>query len=165
MHPTPISAYCYNFDMRTVMFRFANVIGPRSTHGVIFDFVNKLRANPSVLEILGREPGTRKSYIHISDCVDGVIFACENSEDRVGIYNIGSEDYVDVKTIANVVCQEMGLEDVKYDWTGGIDDGRGWKGDVRTMLLSIERMMAMGWKPNYGSSEAVRLTARDLVKG
>jgi UDP-glucose 4-epimerase len=160
-----ISAYCYSFDMHTVMFRFANVIGPRSTHGVIFDFVNKLRADPHTLEILGREPGTKKSYIHISDCIDGMVHAYENSKERVGIYNIGSEDFIDVKTLADVVCIEMNLKDVKYSWTGGVDDGRGWKGDVRTMLLSIEKMKALGWKPKYGSKEAVRLTAKELVKG
>jgi UDP-glucose 4-epimerase len=160
-----ISAYCYTFDMHTVMYRFANVIGPRSTHGVIFDFINKLRANPQTLEILGREPGTKKSYIHISDCIDGMIHAYENSKETVGIYNIGSEDFVDVKIIADVVCSEMNLKDVKYSWTGGVDDGRGWKGDVRTMLLDIKRMKSLGWKPKHGSEEAVRLTARALVKG
>lgn len=160
-----ISAYCYTFDMHTVMYRFANVIGPRSTHGVIFDFVNKLRANPQTLEILGREPGTKKSYIHISDCIDGMIHAYENSKETVGIYNIGSEDFVDVKIIADEVCSEMNLKDVKYSWTGGVDDGRGWKGDVRTMLLDIKRMKSLGWQPKHGSQEAVRLTARDLVKG
>ncbi len=160
-----ICAYCFNYDMRTVMYRFANVIGPRSTHGVIFDFLNKLRANPNSLEILGREPGTRKSYIHISDCIEGVIFAYENSEEKVGIYNIGSEDAIDVKTIANTVSAEMGLSDVRYDWTGGVDDGRGWMGDVKTMLLDIESMKSLGWKPQYRSREAVELTARKLAKG
>lgn len=160
-----ISAYCYTFGMHAVMYRFANVIGPRSTHGVIFDFVNKLRVNPHTLEILGREPGTKKSYIHISDCTDGMVHAYENFPEKVGIYNIGSEDFIDVKTIADIICEEMNLKDVKYSWTGGVDDGRGWKGDVRTMLLSIERMKALGWKPKYGSMEAVRLTARELVKG
>lgn len=160
-----ISAYCYIFNMHTVMYRFANVIGPRSTHGVIFDFVNKLRAHPNTLEILGREPGTNKSYIYISDCVGGIIHAYENSKDRVGIYNIGSEDSIDVKTLAEIVCQEMDLEDVEFNWTGGVDDGRGWKGDVKIMLLDIESMKDLGWKPQYGSKEAVKHTARKLAKG
>ncbi|MEE9150792.1 MAG: NAD-dependent epimerase/dehydratase family protein [Thermoplasmata archaeon] len=160
-----ISAYCFTFGMDMVMYRFANVIGPRSTHGVIFDFVNKLRANSHTLKILGREPGTKKSYIHISDCINGMVHAYENSTEKVGIYNIGSEDFIDVRTIADVVCQEMNLKDAKYSWTGGVDDGRGWKGDVKTMLLSIEGMKALGWKPKYGSKEAVRLTAQNLVKG
>jgi UDP-glucose 4-epimerase len=160
-----ISAYCYIYNMHTVMYRFANVIGPRSTHGVIFDLVNKLRANPNTLEILGREPGTDKSYIHISDCVGGIIHAYENSQDRVGIYNIGSEDSIDVKGLAEIVCQEMGLDNVKFNWTGGVDDGRGWKGDVKIMLLDIESMKELGWKPQYSSKDAVMLTARNLAKG
>lgn len=159
-----ISAYCYTYGMHTVMYRFANVIGPRSTHGVIFDFINKLQANPHTLEILGREPGTTKSYIHISDCIEGMVYAYENSNEKVGIYNIGSEDYINVKKIADIVCEEMRLNEVNYSWTGGVDDGRGWKGDVRTMLLDIQKIKALGWKPKYTSKEAVRLTARELVK-
>jgi UDP-glucose 4-epimerase len=160
-----ISAYCHNFNMRTVMYRFANVIGSRSTHGVIYDFINKLKTNPNTMEILGREPGTKKSYIHISDTIDGIIHAYENSTEKVGIYNIGSEDSIDVRDIADIVCKEMDLQDTKYHWTGGVDDGRGWKGDIKTMLLDIEKMKELGWKPRYGSSEAVSLTARELAKG
>jgi UDP-glucose 4-epimerase len=151
--------------MNAVMYRFANVIGSRSTHGVIFDFINKLKANPQALEILGREPGTKKSYIHISDCVDGMVFACENTKENVGIFNIGSEDACDVKAIADIVCREMGLENVEYQWTGGVDDGRGWRGDIKVMVLGIEKMKGLGWNPKYGSEEAVRLTAESLVKG
>jgi UDP-glucose 4-epimerase len=117
------------------------------------------------MEILGREPGTKKSYIHISDTIDGIIHAYENSDEKVGIYNIGSEDSIDVRDIANIVCKEMNLQDVKYHWTGGVDDGRGWKGDIKTMLLDIEKMKELGWTPKYGSSEAVGLTARELAKG
>lgn len=160
-----ISAFCHTFGMRTVMYRFANVIGTRSTHGVIFDFINKLRADSTTMEILGREPGTRKSYIHITDAIEAMIYAHEHSRETVGIFNIGTDDTVDVKALADIVCQEMGLSDVKYRWTGGVDDGRGWKGDVRTMLLDIEKMKSLGWSPKHGSQEAVRLTARELVKG
>ncbi|UCE38369.1 MAG: NAD-dependent epimerase/dehydratase family protein [Thermoplasmata archaeon] len=160
-----ISAYCYIYGMRTVMYRFANVIGPRSTHGVIFDFVNKLKANPNALEILGREPGTRKSYIHIADCVGGIVHAFENSQERVGIFNVGSEDSIDVRTIADIVCKELNLKDVNYKWTGGVDDGRGWKGDVKTMLLDIDKLKGLGWRPLHNSSEAVGLTAKELAKG
>jgi UDP-glucose 4-epimerase len=159
-----ISAYCYTYDMRSTIYRFANVIGSRSTHGVIFDFMNKLKADPDTLEILGREPGTRKSYVHISDCIAGMIHAYEYSDERVGIYNIGSDDCIDVRTIADIVSREMGLKDLTYHWTGGVDDGRGWKGDVKSMLLDIERIRALGWEPQYTSSDAVSLTIRELVK-
>jgi UDP-glucose 4-epimerase len=159
-----ISAYCYSYNMHGVMYRFANVIGARSTHGVIFDFINKLKADPKKLEILGREPGTDKSYIHISDTVNAMIHGFENAEERVGIFNIGTEDSTDVKTLANTVCKVMNLEDVAYDWTGGVDDGRGWKGDVRIMILGIDKVKALGWVPKYTSTQAVELTASELTK-
>jgi UDP-glucose 4-epimerase len=159
-----ISAYCYTYNMHSLMYRFANVIGERSTHGVIFDFINKLRANPKSLEILGREPGTDKSYIHISDTINAMVHAYKHAEERVGIYNIGCEDSTDVKTLADTVCRVMNLEDVAYDWTGGVDDGRGWKGDVRIMMLKIDKIKALGWTPKYKSTKAVELTASELTK-
>lgn len=159
-----ISAYCHTFDMKGYSFRFANVVGPRSTHGVTYDFVNKLREDPKELEILGSPPGTTKSYLYITDCIVGMLHATKNAEEDVEYFNIGSKDYIDVKTIADVVCQEMGLNDVKYTWTGGVDGGRGWKGDVKTMLLSINKLEALGWKPNHDSRDAIARTVRSLLE-
>lgn len=156
-----ISSYCHTFDMEGVIYRFANVVGPRSTHGVIYDFVNKLRKNPDELEILG-DGKQKKSYMHISDCVNAMIHGFENKEERVEIFNIGSKDWIDVKTIADIVSQEMGLKP-KYRFTGGVDGGRGWKGDVKNMLLSIKEIEELGWKPKYGSREAIQMTARSLI--
>ncbi len=158
-----ITAYCSNFGMSSYIFRFANVVGPRSTHGVIYDFVNKLKDDSTTLEILGSEPGTRKSYLYISDCIDGMIFACESSGDMANIFNIGSRDHISVKTLAGSVCEAMGLHDVSYRWTGGVDGGRGWKGDVKVMLLGIEKLNLLGFVPKYGSSDAVLKTARSLL--
>jgi len=158
-----ISAYCYTFDMASTIFRFANVVGKRSTHGVTYDFVQKLRKNPKRLEILGREPGTKKSYYHVKDCVDGIIFGWEKKKEKVEIYNVGSEDFIDVKTIANAVCKEMDLDNVEYEWLGKKDE-RGWIGDVKTMLLSIEKLKRRGWKPRYTSEESVRLAAKEILE-
>lgn len=160
-----ISSYCHTFDMQSSLFRFANVVGSRSTHGVIHDFIEKLRADPSRLEILGREPGTVKSYSHISDCVQALVRGWRVLSEPVEIFNIGSDDAIDVRTIADIVAQEMGLENVEYDWTGGVDDGRGWKGDVRRMQLSIEKLKTAGWAPRYGSEDAVRIASRELIQG
>ena len=107
-----ITAYCSNFDLRSYIFRFANVVGPRSTHGVIFDFVNKLRKDGRNLEILGSEPGTQKSYFYITDCIDGMMFACENTSEMVNIFNLGSRDHITVKALADAVCEAMELEKV-----------------------------------------------------
>ena len=158
-----LSAYADNFEMRVVSYRFANVVGSRSTHGVTFDFVHKLRKDPEHLEILG-DGSQRKSYFYISDCIEAMVFAYEHNEDRFGIFNIGSEDHIDVKAVADAIIRVMGLRDVEYRYTGGVDGGRGWKGDVKVMLLSIEWLKGMGWKPEYSSMESISMTARDVLK-
>ncbi len=153
-----ISSYCHTFDMKAWIYRFANVIGKRSNHGVIYDFIIKLRRNPEELEILGNGE-QNKSYIYISDCIEAM-FSGLKADDRVNIFNIGSEDQIKVKRIAEIVCEEMGLSP-KFRFTGG---DRGWKGDVPVMLLSIEKLKAMGWKPRYSSEQAVRMAVRDLLE-
>ncbi len=158
-----ISAYCHTFDKEAVIYRFANVVGSRSTHNVLHDFVRKLRANPSELEILGAEPGTNKSYVHITDCLDGMIIGAEGSRERVSVLNIGSKDRTDVKRIADIVVEELGLSGVKYRWTGGVNGGRGWIGDVKEMLLSTEKLEALGWRPIRNSNEAIRLATREII--
>jgi UDP-glucose 4-epimerase len=160
-----IASYCHTFDLKACFYRFANVVGSRSTHGVIHDFIEKLRRDPSRLEVLGREPGTVKSYCHISDCVQALVHGWKILSEPVEIYNIGSDDAIDVRTIADVVVRELDLENVAYDWTGGVDDGRGWKGDVRKMQLSIEKLKSTGWAPRYGSKDAVGVAARELISG
>ena len=156
-----ICSYCHTFDMEAIIYRFANVVGPRSTHGVIYDFIKKLRANPDELEILG-DGRQRKSYLYIDDCIDAMLFGVEKARERVEIFNIGSEDWIEVKEIADIVAQEMNLKP-KYRFTGGID-GRGWKGDVKFMRLDISKLKNMGWKPKYGSKEAIRMTTKWLIK-
>ena len=155
-----ITSYAHTFDMNAVIYRFANIIGPRSTHGVIYDFIMKLRKNPKELEILG--DGTQsKSYLYVEDCVDAILFGYENRRVAVEIFNIGSEDWINVRKIADIVVEEMNLKNVQYKFTGG---KRGWKGDVPKMLLSIKKMKSYGWRPKRNSEESVRLTARSLLK-
>ena len=156
-------AYAHTYGFRCVIYRMANIVGPRITHGVVYDFVEKLRQNPGRLEVLG--DGTQsKSYLHIRDCVEGMLLGVERSSGRVEVFNIGSEDRVRVSTIARIVIEEMGLSDVEVYYTGGVDGGRGWRGDVKLMQLDVSRLRALGWRPRMGSAEAVRLTARWLVE-
>ncbi|MCD6523575.1 MAG: SDR family NAD(P)-dependent oxidoreductase [Thermococcus sp.] len=160
-----ISGYAHTFDFRAVIFRLANIIGERSNHGVIYDFINKLKKNPNELEILG--DGTqRKSYLHVSDTVEGMLHIFEHfkkSEKTVDFYNLGNDDWITVKEIAEIVSREMGLKP-RFVFTGGVDGGRGWKGDVKFMRLSIEKAKATGWRPRLNSCEAVRRTVRELLK-
>lgn len=157
-----ISAFCATFDMRSWIFRFANIVGERGTHGVIVDFIRKLKMDGSQLEILG-SGRQRKSYLLVDDCVDAMIFAIDSSRDRVNVFNVGSNDSVDVTEIADVVVEKMNLSGVKYRYTGGIE-GRGWRGDVKTMLLSTESMENIGWRPRHSSWEAIEAAAEALLR-
>ncbi|MEM2938958.1 MAG: NAD-dependent epimerase/dehydratase family protein [Candidatus Bathyarchaeia archaeon] len=157
-----ISGYSHLFGFNSVICRLANIVGPRSGHGVIYDFINKLRSNLKILEVLG--DGTqRKSYLYIRDCVEALLVASEKAEEQVEIYNVGSEDTVNVATIAKIVIEEMDLSDVEIKYTGGVDGGRGWRGDVKEMLLDISKIKMLGWKPKLNSAEAVRRTAKDII--
>ena len=159
------AGYAGAYGIRSLILRLANVVGPRSTHGIIPDFVRKLRHNPKRLEVLG--DGTqKKSYIHVDDCVDGIQAALKGflrSDSKYTVLNIGNDDVASSLEIARIVAGEMRLEGVLIEPTGGVDGGRGWPGDVKTMLLSIGKLRALGWAPRYSSSEAVRLAARSLL--
>jgi len=154
-----ISAYCHSFGMKAWIFRFANIIGSRSGHGVIFDFVKKLEQDPRELEILGDGKQT-KSYLEVRECIDAVLFAVSQARETVNTFNIGSEDWIDVKSIAEIVAEEMRLPAVRYRFTGG---ERGWVGDVPRMQLAVEKIKALGWKPRLGSRESVRIAVRAML--
>ena len=148
-----ISSYVSMCDMNAVIFRFPNVIGPRLTHGVVYDFVKKLRNNPKELEILGN--GTQcKPYIYVTDLVNAIVKLTEQFEPGVEIFNISvMSEGTSVTHIAEIVVDVLGLSDVEFKYTGG---DRGWKGDVPRFKYDISKVLATGWKPEYTSDEAVR---------
>jgi UDP-glucose 4-epimerase len=156
-----IGAYCHTFDMHAWIYRFANVIGRRSSHGVIYDFINKIRSNPKELEILG-DGNQTKSYIYVDDCIEAMIMGLKaRGENRVNIFNIGTNDMISVKRIAEIVCDEMHTTPkLEFKFTGG---KRGWKGDVPIMLLDASKLNELGWEQRYNSEEAVRKATRDLL--
>jgi len=156
-----ISAYAYMYGFKAVIYRLANVIGSRSNHGVIYDFTQKLRMNPSELEVLGDGTQT-KSYIHVEDCVDGFIHGLKSMK-TLEIYNLGSDDTVTVLDIANTVKEATGNPEAEIMLTGGVDGGRGWRGDVKVMLLDTERLKNTGWSSKYNSLEAVKMTAKAVA--
>jgi len=157
-----ICSYAHMYGIKAIIYRLANVIGIRSTHGVIYDFINKLRSNNSMLEVLG-DGKQRKSYIHVNDCINGMLIGL-NSNDKVNIFNVGSDDYIDVITIANIIINALGLNNVKFRFINN-NNGRGWKGDVKTMLLDTTRLKRLGWRTMYNSEEAVRVTVNDIING
>ncbi|MCK4270494.1 MAG: NAD-dependent epimerase/dehydratase family protein [Methanogenium sp.] len=155
-----IASYAHTYGMKAWVYRFANIIGERSNHGVIWDFIHKLKDNPGELEILG-DGKQSKSYFDVTSCVNAVLFAADHSDETFNVFNVGSEDWLDVKTLADIIVEEMGLSSVQYNFMGG---DRGWVGDVPKMQLGVFKLKALGWKPDIGSVESVRLAARALLK-
>jgi len=156
-----ISAYASMYGFRGLIYRLANVVGPRTNHGVIYDFIKKLHENPNELEVLG-DGSQSKSYLYIDDCISGIMCGIKSKSD-VEIYNIGSEDRTNVLAIAETVKKEMGLNNTEIKLTGGVDGGRGWRGDVKLMQLNMNNLKRLGWMPRYSSDEAVKLTVRAII--
>ncbi|MBC8274751.1 MAG: NAD-dependent epimerase/dehydratase family protein [Chloroflexi bacterium] len=155
-------SYASMCEFGCVIYRLANVIGSRSNHGVIYDFVTKLKDDPSRLEVLG--DGTQsKSYLYVDDCIAGIMAGLADLDRKICVYNVGSDDRVDVVSIANAVIDAMALENVEICTTGGVGGGRGWKGDVKTMQLDMSLLNSRGWKAKLSSMDAVRETARSIV--
>jgi UDP-glucose 4-epimerase len=145
--------------------RYANIVGPRSFHGVIIDFINKLRKDPMRLEILG--DGTqKKSYLYVRDAVEASFIILKLAKEVKGyhVYNIGNEDWVTVKEIADIVVEELGLKNVQYVFKPATLDGRGWPGDVKLMLLNINKIKNIGWRPTLSSAEAIKMTVRNILR-
>jgi len=156
-----ITAYCGTFDFQTWIYRFANVVGTRGTHGVIVDFIEKLNKNPKELEILG-DGKQQKPYLYVTECVDAMIFGFEKSNEKINLFNLGCDTNTTVTRIAEIVVDEMGLKNVKFNYTGG---KRGWKGDVPRFQLDCHKINTLGWKASLSSDEAVRKATRDILEG
>ena len=154
-----IEAFTEAYGFNSWMYRFVSIQGERHPHGVTYDFVKKLKADPSLLEILG-DGTARKSYSYIGDCIDGFFTGYEKSPGRAELFNIGQTEFINVKGVADIITDEMGLENVEYRFTGG---ERGWIGDSPLVHLDVSRLMALGWKPQVNIEETVRRTVRWLL--
>ena len=159
-----LSTYAHSYDFTVWNFRFANVVGPRLRGAVIPDFIEKLRAAPETLTILG-DGRQEKSYLYVDDCVDAmcrvVEQAAETAPDRpMYTYNIGTRTTTSVDRIAEIVADVLGV-DPEFEYTGG---DRGWTGDVPRMRLSIEKLAGLGWTPEHESPAAVRRAAQELAE-
>ena len=155
-----ISAACTNFSMRAWVVRFPNVIGERTTHGVIYDFINKLQNNPKELIILGNGQ-QEKPYLYVKDLVQTILFVWKNMKENFNCCNVSVDSASKVTRIAEIVVEEMGLKDVKFNYTGG---DRGWVGDVPKFEYDISKLKALGWKSLRSSDDAVRLAVREELK-
>ncbi|MDB2245900.1 NAD-dependent epimerase/dehydratase family protein [Halorubrum ezzemoulense] len=153
-----ISTFAHSYGVRSWVFRFANIVGPRQRGNVIPDFIEKLAEDPTELEILG-DGRQEKSYMHVPECVDAIRHVVENADAAYNVYNLGTRTTTSVTDIADIVSEELGV-DPEYAYTGG---DRGWTGDVPKMRLSIEKLAALGWEPSVESDAAVRRSARELI--
>jgi UDP-glucose 4-epimerase len=134
-------------------------------HGVLVDFLGKLKACPWRLELLG-DGYQRKSYIYVEDALEATLKALDHllrSGEPMDVFNIGSEDWVSVREIADMVVESMGLTGVEYVYKPATGDGRGWVGDVKTMLLDVRKLKALGWVPKLGSREAIWKTLKTIT--
>jgi len=158
------ASYSQLLPLRVVIFRFANVVGTRARHGVLYDFIMKLRKDPSRLEVLGDGTQT-KSYLHLDDCVDSFLLALDDRfwEHPTEVYNIGSEGQTNVLTIAQVVKDAMDLGNAVVSVTTKPGE-RAWPGDVKTMQLDASKIKNNGWRPKRNSDEAIRAAANELIR-
>jgi UDP-glucose 4-epimerase len=155
-----ISAFCHLFDMQAWIFRFANIVGKRQTHGVGFDFIRRLRKDSTQLKILG-DGKQSKSYIHVDDVISAMLFVLKRAGNRVNVFNVATDDYITVSEIAQIVVKEMGLENVKFVYTGG---DRGWKGDVPFVRFDLSKIHSHRWKAKLSSIGAIRKSVQEMLK-
>jgi UDP-glucose 4-epimerase len=159
---TLLASYSFMFGLKCLAFRFANVVGPKQTHGVGYDFIRRLRNDPTKLEILG-DGLQSKSYIHVSDVVRAVLLAEDAIEGGYDVFNVSTSDQVSVNEIAKIAEEILSLDQskIRHSYTGG---DRGWKADVPVVKLSSEKISGLGWHPKYNSREAIYASLNSMAK-
>jgi UDP-glucose 4-epimerase len=154
-----ISAFCDLFGLQAWIFRPGNIIGPRATHGVIFDLIHKLLKTPASLEVLG-DGNQTKPYVYVDDCIDGILFCVRNSNDKVNVLNLSGVTVTSVKDIVRIIIEKTGSKGTRVHYTGG---DRGWPGDVPRVRLDPTKAEKLGWKTKYTSDEAVAKTVDSVL--
>ena len=152
-----IAAYCEGFGFQACIFRFVSILGERYTHGHVFDFYQKLKKDPSRLEVLGNGK-QRKSYLYVQDCIDAMLLAMDKAEEKVNIFNLGIDGYCELNDSISWICGELGIQP-SLEYTGG---DRGWIGDNPFIFLDTQRIQALGWKPKLSIGDGVIKTVQYL---
>jgi UDP-glucose 4-epimerase len=152
-----IQAYCEGFGMQAFIFRFASILGERYTHGHVFDFFKHLKKDPRVLPVLG-DGKQRKSYLYVQDCVDGILLAIERATAKVNIFNLGIDEYCEVRDSISWICEELDVQP-ELKFSGG---ERGWIGDNPFIFLDCSAIRALGWQPKLNIRQGVERTLRYL---
>jgi UDP-glucose 4-epimerase len=152
-----IQAYCEGFGFRGWIFRFVSILGERYSHGHVFDFYQRLLADPNHLHILGNGR-QRKSYLYVQDCIDAMLVAIAKATEKVSILNLGTDEYCEVNDSIGWICEHLGLKP-ELAYTGG---ERGWIGDSPFIFLDCSRIRDLGWKPKLKINEGVIKTLQYL---
>lgn len=152
-----ISAYCESFGFQSWIFRFVSILGERYTHGHVFDFYQKLKKDPTCLPVLGNGK-QRKSYLYVQDCIDAIMLAVEKADEKVNIFNLGVNGYVEVNDSIGWICEELGVSP-RLDYSGG---DRGWVGDNPFIFLDTNKIQELGWKPKFDIQQGVIRTVQFL---
>lgn len=150
-----IQAYCEGFGMQSYIFRFVSILGERYSHGHVFDFYQELAEHPDRLHVLG-DGHQRKSYLYVHDCIDAIVTALDRANDKVNVFNLGTDEYCEVNDSIGWICEYLGVHP-KLTYSGG---ERGWVGDSPFILLDCSRIRALGWKPRLTIREAVLATIK-----
>jgi UDP-glucose 4-epimerase len=156
-----LSSYAFMFGLRAIAFRFGNVVGPRQTHGVGFDFIRNIRKDPTRISILG-DGQQSKSYVFVGDIVRSVLLAHSKVNSPFDVFNVATGDYITVTDIATLACEISGLDPklVKFEYAGG---DRGWKGDVPVVRLSSEKIRLLGWQQSMNCVESMRYSMTAML--
>ncbi|HEX3463938.1 MAG TPA: NAD-dependent epimerase/dehydratase family protein [Candidatus Elarobacter sp.] len=152
-----VEAYAEGFGIRALIFRFVSLLGERYTHGHVVDFYAQLREHPDALRVLGNGL-QRKSYLYVGDCIDAMLTALRASQGKVGVYNLGTDEYCAVNDSIGWICETLGVRP-RIEYTGG---DRGWIGDNPFIFLDCARIRALGWRPTMPIRDAVVRTVRWL---
>lgn len=152
-----IAAYCEGFGFQGYIFRFVSILGERYTHGHVYDFYNKLRRDPTQIEVLGSGQ-QRKSYLYVQDCMDAILLVLERANERLNLYNLGTDETCTVNDSLGWITGAMGVNPTRH-YTGG---ERGWIGDNPLIHLDCRKVRALGWQPKHTIEESILLTLRYL---
>ena len=153
-------AYAHMFDVPAIAFRFGNVVGPKQTHGVGYDFIRRLLDNPLALSVLG-DGQQSKTYVHVRDVIRAVLIAESQFSGKFGVFNVGTDEYITVKEIAALAIDTLGIEaPVDINYSGG---DRGWKGDVPVLRLSTRKIRGLGWRPDFSTPAAISDSLQSML--
>ena len=150
-----LAAYAEGFGYTAYIFRFVSILGERYTHGHVFDFCKKLKDDPNHLHILG-DGHQKKSYLYVKDCMEAILTVVRNAKEKVNIYNLGTDEYVEVNDSVRFICGKLGVKP-EFTYAGG---ERGWIGDNPFIYLDTKKIRSLGWKPELTIEQAVRRTVQ-----